>query len=139
LFFDHEGADDALTNATGALVSTIGTRNGLLSLGNAGIVGGAKVRDTSKNLTTTSTLGSLGDLGAVVNSEATTRGSHNTGLVRPGGIGVASARGNTLNLERVSMSKDGKLTMAKLMTQRRKKDGQETKKCKTSSNKLTET
>jgi len=100
LFFNHEGADDALTNTTSTLVSAIGTSNSLLSLRNASIMGGTKVRNTSQSTTTATTLGSLSDLSAVVNSEASTRGSDYTGLVGSGGVGMTITMGNTLNHSR---------------------------------------
>ena len=75
-----------------------------MGLRDASIVSGAKMRDTSKSATATATLGSLGDLGAIVNSQASTRSPNNAALVGASGIAMAIARSNTLNLKKMKMS-----------------------------------
>ena len=69
-----------------------------MGLGDASIVSGAKMGNTRQIATTATTLGSLSDLGAIVNSQTSTRSPNNAALVGTSGIAMAIAGSDTLNL-----------------------------------------
>lgn len=84
LFLDEEGTDDSFLDTTGADVTTVGTLNSLVWLGNVGVLTWSQASNTWKSNAAVTTLWSRGVLLDVQVSEVTTWGLDDLDLVRSG-------------------------------------------------------
>jgi hypothetical protein len=84
LFLNEEGTDDSLLDTAGADVTTVGTLDGLVWLGNVGVFTWSQAGNTWKSNTAVTALWSRGILLDVQVSEVTTWGLDDLDLVRSG-------------------------------------------------------
>ena len=84
-----------LTNATGALGATVGTGDGLLTLGEESIASGSEDGDTGKRAAAVTATDTLGGLCSVVDGELVAGGADSPVSVGLGVVAVLSAVGET--------------------------------------------
>ena len=84
LLLNEESTDDLVSNRVGRDATTVSTVNGLVGLGDIGVLSGSQGLNTRKRSTSVTTLGSGTVLLDMVVSKVSTRGLDDLNLVRSG-------------------------------------------------------
>jgi hypothetical protein len=91
LLFKQKSSENAISDGTSRSASTIGTVNALFILRKAGILVGAKGRNSVERDSGISTAGYSGSFGAVKKGEFTTRSLYSFGFVRLGVVRISGS------------------------------------------------
>jgi hypothetical protein len=89
-------SDDAVADAATAAGTAVGTLDGLLGLGDLGVLAGAESGDARQLGAAVTALGDSAALLDVQKTQVTAGGLHNTRPVGAGVVGVAAAVGDSL-------------------------------------------
>jgi len=94
---DQECTGDPVLDATSTPGTTVCPLNGLLTLGQGGVLAGTKGRDTGESITAVTALGRRSKLLQVVNDQLSTRSLNDAPPVGGGVVWLTLAEGDTLS------------------------------------------